>query len=38
MFTIFLLKFMILSYIIIMSDVEKYRNMKWEIVKEVIIK
>ena len=36
MFTIFLLKFMILSYI--MSDVEKYRNMKWEIVKEVIIK
>ena len=36
MFTIFLLKFMILSYI--MSDVEKYRNMKWEIVKDVIIK
>ena len=36
MFIIFVLKFTILSYI--MSDVEKYRNMKWEIVKEVIIK
>ena len=31
MFTIFVLKFTILSYI--MSDVEKYRNMKWENIK-----